>query len=311
MKHLLSASQFSRHQLEKVFDVADRARTQKFYNDGQSVFWGECPMHRKLVLGFFDEPSTRTSPSFQAATARMGGTYVCHYANDSSMKKGESFSDSVKTLGCYGDVVVARSSKEGEVHDAAMLCHVPVINAGDGKNEHPTQAVLDVYTAIRHFDRLDGLTFLLTGDLAYSRTVRSLLKLLSLYEVHVILTFPHPDVIYGDVSKCIPKERLHFISERELPLFLGKADVLYVTRYQKERPGDRPKSRFVLTPEMVTDSMKDTAIVMSPLPKTNEIDPRVDTMPQAAYWRQVENGMWTRMAILSMISGGYANWSDL
>jgi len=302
--HLLSAGQFTRRdQLQAVYQMAEQARHGGLLSYTDNLSRAIRPLEGKTVVGFFDEPTTRTGPSFHAATVRLGGHFIGHCSGDSSMKKGESFSDSLRTLSAYGDVLVARGPGQGEIHHAAAKINKPVINAGDGAGEHPTQALLDLYTVQRYGD-IDGMTFLMTGDLSYSRTIRSLLKLLSLYEAKVVLAFPHPDSLFGDISKCIPRERLTIISERELPEWLPKADAIYMTRYQKEREGMRPQSRFVMTPTVVNEYLKKDVLLLSPLPKLQEIDPRVDDMPQAKYWEQVENGVWIRMALLYMVTVG-------
>jgi aspartate carbamoyltransferase len=249
----------------------------------------------KILANLFYEPSTRTSSSFTSAMERLGGSVVpineVHY---SSVAKGESLPDTVRTLECYTDVIVLRHPEVGASALAAKYATKPVINAGDGVGEHPTQALLDLFTIFMELGEIDGLTITLLGDLKYGRTVHSLARLLSLYDVR--LNYVSPEILRMPVEiveevkdKGIPQSDLMNLEEA-----VPETDVLYVTRVQKERFEDPEqyelaKGAYVITPETLTQA-KEKMIVMHPLPRVGEISMEVDLDPRAAYFRQMEYG---------------------
>ncbi len=301
-KDILSVRQFSRTDLEYIFGVAKEMRAMVERVGTFDLLKG------KILANLFYEPSTRTSSSFFAAMERLGGSVIpineVHY---SSVSKGESLPDTVRTLECYADVIVLRHPEVGSVQLAAKSTRKPIINAGDGIGEHPTQALLDLFTIFEELGSVDGLTITMLGDLKYGRTVHSLSRLLSLFDVRLnyvspeILQMP-PEVVSELEERGIPQQ-----ASESLDRFIPETDVLYVTRVQKERFEDpaayeQVRSSYVITPETM-DSARDTMIVMHPLPRVGEISPDLDDDPRAAYFRQVEYGLYVRMALLAMVLG--------
>jgi aspartate carbamoyltransferase len=262
----------------------------------------------KILANLFYEPSTRTSSSFTSAMERLGGSVIpINEVRYSSVSKGESLPDTVRTLDCYADIIVLRHPEIGSAALASKYARKPIINAGDGIGEHPTQALLDLFTIVEELSQVDGLTVTMLGDLKYGRTVHSLARLLSLYNVRI--NYVSPDILRMPVEimeeldhKNIPQAE-HSILDNVLP----ETDVLYVTRVQKERfenqaDYENVKSAFVITPETLTQA-KEKMIVMHPLPRVGEISMEVDEDPRAAYFRQMEYGMYVRMALLAMVLG--------
>jgi aspartate carbamoyltransferase len=239
---------------------------------------------------------------------RLGGSVIpINEVRYSSVSKGESLPDTVRTLECYADVIVLRHPEVGASAEAAKYARKPIINAGDGVGEHPTQALLDLFTIVEELGDPDGLTITMLGDLKYGRTVHSLSRLLSLFKVD--LNYVSPNILK------MPKEIVDEIKEKgssqaeydRLEDVISKTDVLYVTRIQKERfenldEYDAVQGRYVITPELLTKA-KQKMIVMHPLPRVGEISMDVDNDPRAAYFRQMEYGLFTRMALLAMVLG--------
>jgi aspartate carbamoyltransferase catalytic subunit len=296
-QHILSVSQFGKDDLAYVFDVAE-----EYHQLGREVARLR-PLEGYVLANLFYEPSTRTSSSFLAAMQRLGGTVIpINEVRYSSVSKGESLPDTIRTLEAYADVIVLRHHETGSAALAAQYAHEPIINAGDGIGEHPTQALLDLFTILRERGRLDGLTVTLLGDLKYGRTVHSLARIASLFDVR--LHYVSPD------SLRMPAELINQIgvpqTERtDLNAVLAETDVLYVTRIQKERFEDQShydavRNSYVITPELMTHAKQDMTI-MHPFPRVGEIDVRLDSDPRAAYFRQIEYGMYVRMALLAMV----------
>jgi aspartate carbamoyltransferase len=262
----------------------------------------------KILANLFYEPSTRTSSSFTSAMERLGGSVIpISEVRYSSVSKGESLPDTVRTLEAYADVIVLRHPEMGSAELAARYARKPIINAGDGVGEHPTQALLDLFTIQEELGEVDGLTITMVGDLKYGRTVHSLARLLTLYDVHLNYVSPDilrmPEHIIGEVrERGIPQAEYN-----SLDPVIGQSDVLYVTRVQKERFEDPEvyesvRSAFVITPETLK-SAKEEMVVMHPLPRVGEISMEVDDDPRAAYFRQMEYGLYVRMALLAMVLG--------
>lgn len=298
-QHILSVSQFDKDAIAYVFDVAE-----EYHYDGKKVA-ALKPLQGYVLANLFYEPSTRTSSSFMAAMQRLGGTVIpINEVKYSSVSKGESLPDTVRTLEAYADVVVLRHYETGAAVLAAKYAHKPIINAGDGIGEHPTQALLDLFTILRERGTIDGLTITMLGDLKYGRTVHSLAKLASLFNVK--LNYVSPD------SLRMPSELISQIGVpqtecTDLHDVLAETDVLYVTRIQKERfiddaHYDAVKNSYVITPETMTQA-KSSMTLMHPFPRVGEIHIDVDTDPRAAYFRQIEYGMYVRMALLAMVVG--------
>ncbi|RPI32017.1 MAG: aspartate carbamoyltransferase, partial [Chloroflexota bacterium] len=293
---------FTRSDLDYIFDVAHEMREMVARVGSFDLLKG------KILASLFYEPSTRTSSSFTSAMERLGGSVIpISEVRYSSVSKGESLPDTVRTLECYADVIVLRHPEIGSAALAAKYARKPIINAGDGVGEHPTQALLDLLTIVEELQQIDGLTITMLGDLKYGRTVHSLARLLSLYNVKINYVSPEilrmPAEIIAELDeKGIPQAQFNGL-EATLP----NTDVLYVTRVQKERFEDQAvyesvKGAFVISPETLK-AAKDYMIVMHPLPRVGEITMEVDDDPRAAYFRQMEYGLYVRMALLAMVLG--------
>jgi aspartate carbamoyltransferase len=301
-KDILSVKQFTREDLEYIFGVAHEMREMVARVGSFDLLKG------KILANLFYEPSTRTSSSFTSAMERLGGSVIpINEVRYSSVAKGESLPDTVRTLECYADVVVLRHPEVGSAALAAQYARKPIINAGDGVGEHPTQALLDLFTVKEELGLIDGLTITMLGDLKYGRTVHSLARLLSLYDIQI--NYVSPDILRMP-EEIIEEIKNHGVSQAEyktLEAVLPKTDVLYVTRVQKERFEDidlyeKVKGAFVITPETLKDA-KEKMIIMHPLPRVGEISIEVDDDPRAAYFRQMEYGLYVRMALLAMVLG--------
>ncbi|KAJ3606414.1 hypothetical protein NHX12_025935, partial [Muraenolepis orangiensis] len=300
-QHILSVRQFSKEQISHLFNVAHNLRLLVQKERSLDILKG------KVMASMFYEVSTRTSSSFAAAMQRLGGSVVHFSEATSSSQKGESLADSVQTMSGYADVLVLRHPKPGAVATASRHCRKPVINAGDGVGEHPTQALLDVFTIREELGTVNGMTITMVGDLKHGRTVHSLAKLLTQYRITLRYVAPRnlhmPAQILDFVaSKGIKQEEFESIEEA-----LPDTDVLYMTRIQKERFASEEEykacfGQFILTPHIMT-AAKRKMVVMHPLPRVNEISVEVDTDPRAAYFRQAENGMYIRMALLATVLG--------
>ncbi len=301
-RDILSVEQFSRSELEIIFTVAEDMRTMVERVGSLEILRG------RVIACLFYEPSTRTSSSFIAATERLGGQVIpINEVRYSSVTKGESLRDTVRTLECYADVIVLRHPETGSAAVAADVARKPVINAGDGSGEHPTQALLDIFTIKEELGTIDGLTVTMLGDLKYGRTVHSLARLLSLYDVRI--NFVSPDMLR------VPQPTIDFLRQKQIPItqqsslddVLGQTDVLYVTRVQKERFENQADYEQVKDCYSVTNNTlrmaKEHMIVMHPLPRLTEIAEEVDADPRAAYFRQMENGLYIRMALLALVLG--------
>ncbi|MFW5941563.1 MAG: aspartate carbamoyltransferase [bacterium] len=300
---ILSVDQFAPDILEYIF-----ARAREMREMVERV--GAADLLKGNVLTcLFYEPSTRTSSSFIAAIERLGGSVIpiTQGVQFSSVSKGETLADTVRTLEQYSDIIVLRHPEIGSARAAADYASVPVINAGDGAGEHPTQALLDLFTIREELGRLDGLKVAMVGDLRYGRTVHSLTKLLLHYDVSLRFVSPEilrlPLTVMNQVIDAgIDVRETHDVAD-----VIENADVLYVTRVQKERFSDLAqyeavKEYYVITPELM-EQAKEKMVVMHPLPRVGEIHYSVDKDPRAAYFRQVQNGMYVRMALLAAVLG--------
>ncbi|KAF8928650.1 hypothetical protein BGZ58_009471 [Dissophora ornata] len=300
-RHILSSKQFDRNELHMLFSLAHEMRTQVERNGSIDL------LHGKVMCSMFYEPSTRTSCSFNAAMCRLGGKVVSVDGSSSSVVKGETLADTVRTLACYGDLIVLRHPAPGSAATAAKFSKVPIINAGDGIGEHPTQAFLDVYTIREELGTVNGLTITLVGDLKNGRTVHSLVKLLAYY--HVTLNFVSPSSLRmpEEVKTELTKSGIAFNEYTDLNEVIAESDVVYVTRVQKERFADleeyeRVKSAYVINNKMMSKA-KTQMVVMHPLPRVTEIEPEVDFDQRAAYFRQMRYGLYVRMALLALVLG--------
>lgn len=285
-KDILSVQQFSRSDLHLLFTVAQEMRLGAQRHGCLDVLKG------RVLCTMFFEPSTRTSGSFDAAMKRLGGEVVAINEVMSSNKKGESLADTIRTLGCYGDAIVLRHPSEDSAHTAAKFSSVPIINAGNGTREHPTQAFLDLFTIREELGTVNGLTITFVGDLKYGRTVHSLCELLKHYDVNIQLVAPTTLALPAPVRETLKTRGQLLLESSELtPEIVARSDVLYCTRVQKERFPDlshyeRVKDAYVVD-NAVMKAAKSNMIVMHPLPRNNEIHEEVDFDPRAAYFRQV------------------------
>jgi aspartate carbamoyltransferase len=299
---ILSVKQFKRADLEYIFGVAHEMREMVQRVGTFDLLKG------KILANLFYEPSTRTSSSFTSAMERLGGSVIpINEVRYSSVSKGESLPDTVRTLECYTDVIVLRHPELGASALAAKYARKPIINAGDGVGEHPTQALLDLFTIFEELGQVDGLTVTMLGDLKYGRTVHSLARLLSLFKVR--LFYVSPEILRMPSEIIIELKQLGIAQAEHTTLeeVMAESDVLYITRVQKERFKDQAvydsvKSAYVITPQTM-EVAKERMIVMHPLPRVGEISMEVDKDPRAAYFRQMEYGLYVRMALLAMVLG--------
>ena len=302
MRHLIDPLDFSKEEVEQLLDLADRIIADP-------TAYQEVCAHKKLATLFY-EPSTRTRLSFEAAMLNLGGSVLGFASADSSSaSKGESVADTIRVISGYADIAAMRHPKEGAPLRASRYSGIPVINAGDGGHQHPTQTLTDLLTIRRRKGRLDHLTIGLCGDLKFGRTVHSLIKSLARYEdIRFILTSPEelrvPDYIINDVlvAKNIP-----YTEVRSLEDAMPQLDILYMTRVQRERFFNeedyvRLKNSYILTEEKMKLGRPDLA-VLHPLPRVNEIALSVDNDPRAAYFEQAHNGVYVRMALIMTLLG--------
>jgi aspartate carbamoyltransferase len=299
---ILSVNQFDRGNLQYLFDISHEMFEMVRRVGSFDLLKG------KIMTSLFYEPSTRTSSSFISAMERLGGSVIA--INDvsySSVTKGETLTDTIRTMEAYSDVIVLRHPEIGSATLAAKYAKKPIINAGDGAGEHPTQALLDLFTIKAELGHIDGLTVTMMGDLKYGRTVHSLARLLTLYDVR--LNYVSPEVL------SMPEEIMEEINQKGIPqtafntleTVLPQSDVLYVTRVQKERFNNPQqyedlKGGYIVTSDTLRIA-KPSMIIMHPLPRVWEIDMEVDNDPRAAYFRQLGYGLYVRMALLSMVLG--------
>lgn len=303
LKHVVESQQFDRELLTIVFKTADRMKADLAGDRRFRTF-----LNDKIMASLFYEPSTRTRFSFESAMRRLGGSVITteNAREFSSAAKGESLSDSTKIMCGYADVIVMRHNEAGSASKAADISSIPIINAGDGAGQHPTQALLDVYTIADAFPDMSGLKIAMVGDLRYGRTVRSLSYLLSKYN-DMEITFVSPPVcrMEHDIKAYLDKYDVAWYEETDLARVAKEADCIYMTRIQKERFHSvddylEAASKYILSAELVS-GMKSDAIIMHPLPRVDEIPEEVDNVPQARYFEQAQNGLYIRMALLYLL----------
>lgn len=301
-KDILHGAQFSRDEIELIMDTAAGMREQLKAHRSLDLLQG-------YVMGaLFFEPSTRTRLSFETAMHRLGGSVVGFAsAGVSSAKKGESLSDTIRNVDQYVDVIAMRHPEIGSAQVAAEAAEAPVLNGGDGAGQHPTQALLDLFTIQSERGQLDGNTIALCGDLKYGRTVHAGVELYKHYDVKLIFVAPDALQMDPEITARLREQGVEVEETDNLEAALAEASVLYMTRIQKERFDDpdayqRLKGSYVLTREMIERINADVT-VMHPLPRVDEITTDVDELPNAAYFRQAKNGVFTRMALLTLILG--------
>ncbi len=298
-RHLTSTKQLTRADTDAI--LAEAEKMEKVLEKGGSTL-----LEGKILAALFYEPSTRTRLSFESAMHRLGGhVLTAEGIQFSSLYKGETIEDTMMMVGGYADIIAMRHPEQGSADTAASVAPVPFINAGDGPGQHPTQALLDLFTIRKECGKVDGIHIAMVGDLRYGRTVHSLSFLLGLYK-NVRFTFVSPDEL------TMPEKVTSFLDEHKIPYTRTDdlaaamaADVLYMTRVQQERFADRSeyerlKLKYVLTGDI---ARRGKAVVMHPLPRVGEITTDVDALPNAAYFRQARNGVPVRMALLAMLLG--------
>ena len=302
MKHLIDPMDLSLEELDEVLELGE-----EIYEHPEK--YAELAKGKKIATLFY-EPSTRTRLSFESAMLDLGGSVIgFSSANDSSVSKGESVEDTVSTVGCFADVIAMRHPNEGAPKLASMFSPVPIINAGDGGHNHPTQTLTDLITIRKEKGRLDNMTIGLCGDLKFGRTVHSLIKAMSRYKgIKFVLISPKelrvPDYI---ISEVIEPAGLEYEEVESLEENIGKVDILYMTRVQRERffnEADyvRLKDTYILDRKKMKLAKEDM-IILHPLPRVNEISPSVDDDPRACYFRQVKYGKFVRMALICKLTG--------
>jgi aspartate carbamoyltransferase catalytic subunit len=302
LKNVVEVAQFDRAMIEEIFQLADKMR---------ELPRGAAPLAGCILATIFYEPSTRTRLSFESAMLRLGGQVISteNAREFSSAIKGESVEDTMRIVSGYADAIVIRHYEQGAAARAAAVATVPVINGGDGPGEHPTQALLDLYTIQHELGRIDGLKIALVGDLRYGRAVRSLALLLCLTTGTEVVFVSPPAVPMGqDVRDALTTAGVKFHDERDLAAVVSDVDVVYQTRIQRERfatPAEYEASRGIyIVDREIVDRMKPNAILMHPLPRVDEITADVDTDPRVAIFRQAHNGVYLRMALLALLLKG-------
>jgi len=297
MRHVIEAQQFERAELDLLFTSADALEKDP-----------GSPLKGKILATLFYEPSTRTRLSFESAMLRLGGSVIAteNAKEASSAVKGETLEDTIRVVSSYADVVVLRHSEIGTAERAARVSSVPLINAGDGAGQHPTQALLDLYTIKRERGSIDGTRIMMMGDLKHGRTVRSLSYLLAKYEgIEIDFVSQGELGIGSDIKEYLQHNGVSFQEHESFENVLASVDVVYQARIQKERFSsveeyEKYTGRYILTAAN-TEIMKPGAVIMHPLPRLDEIATDLDDLPRAAYFRQAKYGVLARMALLKYI----------
>ena len=296
IKHILESQQFTKELLFKLFKKADwlRENPQKLLDN-------------KILATLFYEPSTRTRLSFESAMIKLGGRVISteNAKEFSSAIKGESIEDTIRVVSNYADVIVLRHFEEGTALNASKVSSVPIINAGDGKGQHPTQALLDIYTIYKEFSRTSNLKIAMVGDLASGRTIRSLCYLLGKFDgIKIIFVSPENLCVKNDIKEYLRRHNVKFREEKNLNKVLPKVDIVYMTRIQKERISiedyKKAKGNYVINSKNL-NLIHPNSIIMHPLPHVEEIDLPINIEEQdkrIAYFRQTKNGLYIRMALL-------------
>lgn len=299
-RDIVSIKDFTREEIDYILKVSEEM--EKYVKTGSDLLKG------KIMATLFFEPSTRTRLSFEAAMKKLGGECIgFSSAEGSSIAKGENLSDTIRVVENYCDIIVLRHPLEGAAKFAAEVATVPVINAGSGAEEHPTQALLDLLTIKSEKERIDGLKIALVGDLKYGRTVHSLAYALSLYDVDLYFVSPEPLKMRENVLHDLKERNVTYHEYTKITDVISEVDVLYVTRIQKERfsdPAEYEKVRgsYKITLETLKEAKEDL-VILHPLPRVEEIDFAVDQTPYARYFKQTYYGLLLRMALLALVLG--------
>lgn len=292
---IISIKDLTLQQIEQVLDVANKLKMK------------QAPdlLQDKIIANCFFEPSTRTRLSFETATLRLGGNVIGFSNEDNtSVKKGESLHDTIRIVSDYSDLLIVRHPKEGAARLAAEISTKPVINAGDGANQHPTQTLLDLFTIQECQKKLNGLSIALVGDLKYGRTIHSFAQACMHYDVRLFLVAPDSLALPDSICDALKKQGVRFSFHHSLEEVIPKVDILYMTRIQQERFSEAEyqaiRKQYVLTAEMLS-AAKPNLKVLHPLPRLNEIDMDVDATPHAYYFEQAANAIYVRQALLTLL----------
>lgn len=298
-RDLISITDFSKADYMRIMELANEFEK----NPNQNLLNG------KVAATLFFEPSTRTRLSFETAINRLGGRIIGFSdSSSSSVSKGETLHDTIRMVSNYADLIVMRHPLEGSARYASQVSNVPVINAGDGANQHPTQTLLDMYSIIKTQGRLDNINIFMVGDLKYGRTVHSLLQALSVFENPIFNFIAPPELAMPvEYKRFLDSKGIRYYEHLQFNDIISEADIIYMTRVQKERFSDpmeyeKVKNVYILKNSML-DKTKPNMKILHPLPRVNEIHTDVDTNPKAYYFTQALNGVFTRQAIISHIMG--------
>jgi len=304
MKHILSTEQFKKKELEIILDKS--WKMEQACKKGKILSF----LKNKIIACIFFEPSTRTRLSFETAALKLGAKVISveNAENNSSAYKGETIEDTTRMVCCYADILIMRHPEVGAALRASEVAIKPIINAGDGSNQHPTQALLDLYTIKKEHGRLNNLNIAFVGDLLYGRTLHSLVPLLAMYRGNTFYFISPKELkLSEEYKKNLKDKNITFKEIDSIKNVLPIVDILYMTRVQKERFKNiedykKVKDLFLLKVEDIK-YLKKNAIIMHPLPRVNEIDPKIDKDSRAAYFRQAKNGLYVRMALLLYVLG--------
>lgn len=296
MHHVTKTQQFTRSSLDQLFELASTLENK-----------ADDSLKGKILASLYYEPSTRTRFSFESAMMRLGGNVLTveNAKESSSFSKGETLEDTIRVMNCYADIIVLRHPEEGAADRAAKVSKIPVINAGDGTGQHPTQALLDLYTIHRELGRTDGVNIAVVGNLKYYRAARSLAYLLGKYkDIHLTLVSAPALRMRDDIKAYLKRHNVTFEETEDMHSAMKTADVIYQTRMQKEwmspEEFETLSGKYIITRKLA-DSMKKGSIIIHPLPRVGEIMPEVDDSPHAVYFKQVGYGHSVRMALLKTI----------
>lgn len=292
---ILSIKDLSLAQIQQILETAAKLKAQR----------ASDLLKDKIVAHCFFEPSTRTRLSFESATLRLGGQVIGFSSDESlSVQKGETLHDTMRVISEYADLIIVRHPKEGAARLAADISKKPVINAGDGANQHPTQALVDLFTIQECQQQLNGLSIALVGDLKYGRTIHSFAEICTLFDVRLFLVAPDALTLPDSICDVLKKQGVRFSFHQSLEEVIPKVDILYMTRIQQERFNEAEyqliKKQFILTPKLLA-SAKSNLKILHPLPRVNEIDMEVDKTPYANYFEQAANGIYVRQALLTLL----------
>lgn len=292
-RDIISVQDFTPEEVQVILETAKRFKEKPIKNTLQD----------KVIAHCFFEPSTRTRLSFESAALRLAGKVIGFSSDESlSTKKGETLSDTIRVVSEYADLIVIRDPREGAARLAAEVSDKPVINAGDGANQHPSQALVDLFTIQESQGRLNGLSMALVGDLKYARTIHSLCQACMMYDIRLYLVAPDGLALPESICDSLKKAGVRFSFHQSIEEVIPKVDILYLTRLQKERfaEADLIKNNYVLTPAVLRNA-KPTLKILHPLPRVDEIDVSVDKTPYAHYFTQAANGVFVRQALLTLL----------